>query len=343
MSVSPDPRATPPGPRTTDVTSASGITSRAMRRALMVCWVIGTSLSVPAWAGGSVAGYLLCSAWLGVSSYLVTSREPCLGPVRAGIIAAAPTVAACTLLLPLDSPPDSQMWAWQFSGNLLGLLAARGARAAGAAGLAAQVALLTFWLAGLPSTSLFSATVELLVACLPFAVGLVWYQILRSSLRSARISDEAAELARLEADAARTATQRGLELMDLVSTRSAPLLERLAGGDPTVTGRQCLVTEASVRDLIRAPRLTVPPLADAAAHARDEGVAVTLLDDGEESLPVPPGVLAEVAALVERSARMGATRVLVRALPSGRADSMTFLADGMPEDAALRWRWSFPG
>lgn len=333
----------PPSSMSADVADASGITSRAMRRALLACWSLGTLLSIPSWSPDNLAGQVVCAVWLGVACLVVTARGARMPLLHAGLVALGPTVAGLALLAPLSSPPTTQMWAWQFAGNLLGLVAARGSRRVATVGFLSQTALLAVWVLAHRPATLTPAAVELLVACVPYAVGMVWFRILTTSLQAARSSDEATVRARMEAEAARAATLRGQELMDRVTAASAPLLGRLAAGDPSATGHECVVTEAAVRDLIRAPRLTAPPLATATARARDEGVAVTLLDDGEENTAIPPRVLTEAAGLVERSVRASATRILIRALPPGREDSMTFLADGMPGDAAVRQRWSFPG
>lgn len=327
-----------------DAVHASGMTSRAMRGALMVGWVVGACASLPLSWHVSPPGAVATAVWLGVASHAVTHPDTRLGPARTLVVATAPTVVAVSLLLLLDRTPTSQVWAWQFAGNLVGLLAARGRVAPALAGTVAQGVLLVAWLAALPAASRPGTGVSLLVMGLvPFLVGVAWCHFVRQSVLAARAADRQTERARLGADAAVVASERGVQLMSTVAALARPVLDRLTaretGGDVELG---CRIAESAVRDLIRAPRLAVAPLDAACEAARRRGVLVALMDDGDEAAALPPGSLDELGELVRGAVARGDTRVQVRALPPGRDVALTFLSDGAPGGGQVRRQWPAP-
>lgn len=114
-----------------------------------------------------------------------------------------------------------------------------------------------------------------------------------------------------------------------------PLLEAItAGVDPASLREAATVTEAQLRDAIRADRLAVSPLREAVAAARMRGVNVRLADDsgGKRDL----GKLIEAATCAVASALAGEA-VTVRALPPTHHQVGTVLiADRDGETRLLR-------
>jgi len=326
--------------RPADVATASGLTSRLMRIALMTAWGLGMALVVPARSSPSPVGVVASGLLVGLSCYLVTHPHPALGVPRTTIIVATAPVTALVWLQPFPSLPSTQLWGWQFAGNLMGLLAARGAMLPALGGALGQVAVLAVWVIRAGAVPTVLEVAALAQGVLPVLVGVVWNMLLTRSLRAAEHSDAVAEEAVRQTRAAEAAAERGLALLAEAGARARPVLERLAAGEggPDVA-RDARVAEADIRDLIRATRLVVPPLDGACRTARESGVAVLLLDDGDEGA-LPARVLEEVAALV-RSASVAATRsITIRALPSGRRDLLTFLADGVDGAEPVRRRWA---
>lgn len=111
------------------------------------------------------------------------------------------------------------------------------------------------------------------------------------------------------------------EQLARLDERARPILQAVADGESFDADRvrEARLTEAQLRDRIRAPHLDVPALADTAWAARSRGVRVLLLDDRPatgERLPGLGPVLAEAVRVIER-ARPG-DEVIVRVLPAGR-------------------------
>ncbi len=113
--------------------------------------------------------------------------------------------------------------------------------------------------------------------------------------------------------------------------RARPILQAVADGQSFDADqvRECRLTEAQLRDRIRAPHLDVPALADAAWAARARGVRVVLLDDrlgADDSLPGLGPVLAESVRAIERAG--SGDEVIVRLLPPGRDRIATVAVSG---------------
>lgn len=129
----------------------------------------------------------------------------------------------------------------------------------------------------------------------------------------ARAAEEAA------ADAAAVEHDRQMRGLD---ARARPILERIADGadfaPADVVGAR--LTEAQLRDAIRAPAWDCDGLRDAVWTARRHGVSVRLLDDGalHESDPAIGHVRA-VLLEVLNSIEPGPATVTARVLPPGRA------------------------
>lgn len=87
---------------------------------------------------------------------------------------------------------------------------------------------------------------------------------------------EAAALATAQA-----AEEERLAQLTRLDELARPVMERVASGEPLseTEKRDCLLVEASLRDLVRGRTLAVPHVLSAARAARARGVEVTLLDD----------------------------------------------------------------
>jgi hypothetical protein len=134
-----------------------------------------------------------------------------------------------------------------------------------------------------------------------------------------RAAEEAAGAA---ADAER---RERLSWAHLLSTR---LLETLASGRPITPALRldAALTEAELRDGLRAPLLAREPVASAARAARARGVEVVLLDD--RGVDLPPDDHARVLAMVARElAATPSGRFVARLLPADRAQMLTIVAD----------------
>lgn len=135
-----------------------------------------------------------------------------------------------------------------------------------------------------------------------------------------------------QAAAAATLVARD-ERLGWVRATAGPMLERIAAGERFTEAelRDVAVLEAHIRDTIRAPGLTGEPLDAAVRAARRRGVTVILLDDGgaREEGPAIVARCREVArARVAAASAPG--RIVVRLLPPGRPDVLSFAGDASP-------------
>jgi hypothetical protein len=117
--------------------------------------------------------------------------------------------------------------------------------------------------------------------------------------------------------------------LEQLSEYAIPLLRLIANGIPLHAPQkeQCRLTEAHLRDAIRAPTLNQSAVGREAWQARQRGVTVTLLDDGgmdntdaEAAREVLDDIAAALAALPNGSAT-------VRIQPAERALLATVVAD----------------
>lgn len=120
------------------------------------------------------------------------------------------------------------------------------------------------------------------------------------------------------------------ERLDWIDRTAGPWLRRIASG----TGlddedrRTCLLLEASIRDVLRAPGLTGPELDGIVERARRRGVEVVLLDDGALTSSPPEAraaLRALIAGLVDTTT---SGRVTARIGPPDRDEVATILHTG---------------
>ena len=107
-----------------------------------------------------------------------------------------------------------------------------------------------------------------------------------------------------------------------------PLLEKIASPGPLTPAAvaACVLLEAHLRDLHRAPGLAVEPVSTAADNARGRGVEVILLDDG--ALTDTPDEVRDrvLTTITEYLDRCATGTVTVRILPPRRALLATVVA-----------------
>lgn len=135
-----------------------------------------------------------------------------------------------------------------------------------------------------------------------------------------------------QAAAAATLVTRD-ERLGWVRETAGPMLERIACGERFSDAElvDAAVLEAHIRDTIRAPGLTGEPLDAEVEAARRRGVTVILLDDGGTG-GLGPTVTARARELARArvSAAEAPGRVVVRLLPPGRKDLLSFAGDASP-------------
>ncbi|MDF3280950.1 ATP-binding protein [Gordonia sp. N1V] len=145
----------------------------------------------------------------------------------------------------------------------------------------------------------------------------------------ARATETAAESAATRA----AADERAVQLAPITAL-ARPLLISLAQGAPITPALRlhCALTEARLRDLLRARGLCTPDLDDAVDDARRRGVIVTLLDDrgldqfDDHDPPPLPGVATDTIVDSLRQADEG-TSVRVRASPPNRRTVVTVVVE----------------
>ncbi|MGF1661500.1 MAG: hypothetical protein ACFCVG_03350 [Kineosporiaceae bacterium] len=219
------------------------------------------------------------------------------------------TAALCVLAVLPSGRPSYAMWYPSLVPVALGGVAVRGHPRLAVGAAMGVAALTTAWAAqyadgvaeGLYRTVTPTAGVVVLAGA----------ATLRRSAREHVARAYADQQAAEELAAALEAREREREeRMADVARQTAPVLARLAAGEPVDAGlaAECALLESAVRDSIRGRRLVDETMAAAARAARSRGVAVTLLDDGE-------GRRSSDAAAVARTRRLVAD-VLDR-LPTG--------------------------
>ncbi|PPL19423.1 hypothetical protein GY24_06115 [Microterricola pindariensis] len=131
---------------------------------------------------------------------------------------------------------------------------------------------------------------------------------------------------------AQAAEEERFEQVARLDQLARPLMERVASGAPLSASekRECLLTEASLRDLVRGRTLAVPTVLAAVNEARARGVDVTLLDDSDGT-----GDPAPVAALITRElGELRSGSLTARLQPPGRSELASIVI--APAEGAAR-------
>lgn len=280
-----------------------------------------------------VAAILLCAAVLALVS---VPGDPL--PVPAAVAATVAGPAATALVLSVTSvPPTSSWFVWPASvaTAVQTFMCARGRMTLAWIGGGATILTCVSWTvatgqgaaAGLAATLV---NVGPLVMSTFFALKIRPMAATIFALRARTLQQAAAEAA---SQAVLDERDRQARHLDAVAR---PLLEKVAGAGPVTEAdvAACVLVEASLRDLLRAPELAAEPVSTAADDARRRGVEVILLDDGA-LVGVPPAVRDRVLNTIAAHLDSCATGVVtVRILPPRRALLVTVVTGTSDGDSS---------
>lgn len=232
-----------------------------------------------------------------------------------------------------------------FAGFLLGLLVTRGHLIIGAAGLAGYLAVLLYW-GGQSDAPQGELVARMVIAACMTGLGYLWrFLIDRVTARELAHQTELADAA-LAATIAADSARRTAEDLRSVRDEAVPVLELLRDGGQLPPGAHQLlaITEASIRDRIRVPRLQTPPLYRAVRQARERGVGVHLI--GEASDPRPPLSEALGNAVAKALAELHEGEATIRIPPERPsagwpATALTLLAH--TGRSTMRWEFDAEG
>lgn len=224
-------------------------------------------------------------------------------------------------------PPESlgtpASWFLLSSAILLFFLAVRGRILFAWLGYAVHLAIVTWSAlsAGFSATEALGFTVPHAV---PILAASIFVPLLRSTLHQVRRLHEEARTHAAAQEGARAGLAEQESRMRRLWDISEDALVRLASpAELTEEDRaDFLLTEAAVRDWLRGGALATPEVLDAARHARQRGVRISLLDDSHGS--ACPRLLARITG--EAVAALDAApsgEAVIRLLPAGRAFAAT--------------------
>ncbi len=306
-------------------TGAAGLGTRGARATMATVWLLAV-----AWGLGTRG--LAAVSVVDVAAYLclllggIVLTSPTDEPLRPPQVA---LVAVCSVLTfgltLLGQAPSGDSFLANLGAYLSALLIVRGNPVLGGIGATAIILAGVWWA---ESTGAPPATaVDLLaIPVVAFVVGFLWRRLLTGIVRMVGVHNDEAARSALRAEALAEAAETNRREIAEVRRRVAPLLQRMARGEPLdAAGRVDLrVTEGAIRDWLRAPDLQDPALAAAIADLRRTGVHVLVLGADDEPLePVLADALTAVVANAEGS------RVTIRAIPSGRrARASVVVEDG---------------
>lgn len=259
--------------------------------------------------------------------------DPLPGPWCAGILGlCAVTVTVLSAQPALAGSPVYSTWHLGAVTTVLFMLILRGRVLYGWLGYAGMAVATILWAVagGLGAM----AGVELLVRhAATLVVGTAIYLgLLGTAQRITAINRRAL------AEAAAVATSHAAEeervaQLSRLDGMARPMIELVARGQQLSDAerRDCLLIEASLRDIVRGRALAIPPVLSAARAARERGVEVTLLDDSAAA-----GSAAAVAELLARElATLDSGSVTARLQPTGRAESATIVISPLDGDARI--------
>jgi hypothetical protein len=307
-------------------------------------WVL-----VLVWATGAVHGFVagrlpsdgvfLPAAYAAalVAALLLTGRRP--RPLSG---AAALALSACVVFSSVVglfeftyTPVYASLWLLQVPTYMAAMLIARGNPWFGGITCTVVFAVALAWAIDVDESPATVARV-LTNPVVGVIVGYVWLAGIRYFTRRERAARDAAARAQARAAAEDAATEAtNSDLAEIAAAARGPLND-LAGGRELDAAfhLELSVTEASIRDRIRAPQLRHPRVEEAIGRARTRGVDVVLLGepDGQRRLTQE-----HAEALRKAVDAVPAGRIVIRAVPPGRAEAVTVVVDqdGLVERFAL--------
>lgn len=147
-----------------------------------------------------------------------------------------------------------------------------------------------------------------------------------TEINSRSLAEAAADATSHAAEEERVAQLARLDEM------ARPMMELIARGQQLSAAerRDCLLIEASLRDIVRGRALALPHVLAAARSARERGVEVTLLDDSAA------GAATAVADLLATELRtLDSGTITARLLPVGRSELATIVISPLVGDARM--------
>lgn len=310
---------------------------RALAVAVLGLHLVLGATSAPQTARPAVVAVALAIV-LAAATVGLAGRRWEVPPARGALLVASTLVAGLLSVwaMPAGSWPAHSTW---FSGAGTVLLVVVAVRSREWLAWAGALALAVLVLVAAPLTG-GTLPQALSIGLLPIA----WLTLLGFLLRwleSLSVQLLEAEQSSGDAAALRAALFSKLVLREVWLTdlraRVGPLLARLADADLVLDDdlrTSCLVTEASLRDSLRAGNLTSPSLSAAIVDARRRGVAVTLVDNRGDRLPDP--VLRATLAALETTVRDATEgRIVARTAPAGYDAAVTIVQTGPRGDARL--------
>lgn len=278
---------------------------------------------------GAVIGYLgshnpvgfVPYALMAIASLLLTEQsERRLSPLRAGALIGCVLLAGAVVLVTDVDELHPQIFVASLL--VLGLLAVRGnvtapLVAAGGSVLVAIGWAITYDIAPVAAVVRFLALVAV-------PLGYLWrFQAVRLAQRERRYRSAAAR-AEFAAQATREADGQAAAELRLVGEEAMDVLTRLRDG-LGVEQAELVITEASIRDRIRAPQLQNERLRRAVRAARGRGVRVLEMGRAADLGPPISTALASTAAeILDRTDR---GEVTIRVLPARHTATLTVLVE----------------
>ncbi|MFT3862581.1 hypothetical protein [Micropruina sp.] len=300
-----------------------GIGTPVLRYALLLVALLYT-------VNGIATGYLGAHNVMGFGAYalgafacllLTEQGEHRLAPLRIAAVLGC-TLLAATIVIVTDTSDLRSAAAFQATLLILAVLAIRGHMVAAWFGAGASVAVGVGWalVRDIPVAERlpqFVPPAALVWACL-------WRWLALWIAERERTYRTDAAQAEFAAQLAREAERRTVDELGLVRDEAADVLSRLREG-LAVEQIELVMTEASIRDRIRAPQLQTKQIRRAVHDARLRGVRV--VEMGHDSDPGQPisGRLDTAVAEIVNQVESG--EVTIRALPARRAAALTVLVE----------------
>ncbi len=307
-------------------------------------WVL-----VLVWATGAVHGFLVgrlpsdgpflpaaYAAALGAALLLTVRTPRPLGRATAFALSACVVFSSVVGLFEFTYTPEyASLWLLQFPTYMAAMMIARGNPWFGGLTCALIFALTLAWAIDVNESPTTVAQI-LTNPVVGVIVGYVWLAGIRYFTRRERSARDAAAQAEARADAEDAATAAAsADLAEIAAAARGPLNDLIGGRELDAAFHlELSIREGLIRDRILAPQLRHPRLEEAVGRARTRGVDVVLLGE-----PDAQQRLAEdhAEALREVVDSVPAGRIVIRAVPPGRAEAITVVVDrdGVVERIAL--------
>lgn len=280
-------------------------------------------------ANGVVIGHLapgnpvapIAYVLLAIANLLLTEQsERRLSTRWAGGVVACAVLAGTIVLFTESGGLRPELFAASLLA--LGLLAVRGNVTAAWLGVGVFVVVGIIWAQVLDVP--FAAAAVRFAFLVGVPVGHLWWvQSVRIAKTERRYRSEASR-SEFAAEVAQEADRRTALELRLVRDDAVGVLTRLRAGLP-VNEAELAITEASIRDRIRAPQLQTERLRRAVRDARGRGVRVLQMGQAADLRPPISTALARAVAEILEATHAG--EVTIRVLPARRTAAITVLVE----------------